>query len=167
MGRSGSGRCFPVFPKGPAPAAQRGVWHPSGLSALGAKGCVRSAQGAKAVVGRLLVYRRRQYYKTIQPPCGRGNAPLLVAGATTLPGGKHVTGFSGRFRSLTARLSPTYWILRSLSLPYESSSFATLKGTQDVTCFPLVSPVLQDGMRLPPSFGRQKPCRGLLSRALI
>ena len=30
--------------------------------------------------------------KTIQPPCGRGNAiPLLVAGATTLPGGKRVT----------------------------------------------------------------------------
>ena len=24
-------------------------------------------------------------YKTIQPPCGRGNAPLLVAGATTFP----------------------------------------------------------------------------------
>ena len=23
--------------------------------------------------------------KTIQPPCGRGNAPLLVAGATTFP----------------------------------------------------------------------------------
>ena len=32
----------------------------------------------------------------------------LVAGATTLPGGKHVTGFAGR-----------------LQLPYESSSFAT------------------------------------------
>ncbi|WP_440242568.1 hypothetical protein, partial [Dialister succinatiphilus] len=35
--------------------------------------------------------------------------PPLVAGATTLPGGKHVTGFAGR-----------------LQLPYESSSFATL-----------------------------------------
>ena len=57
--------------------------------------------------------------KTLQPPCGRrktgqprsarGNAfPPLVAGATTLPGGKHVTGFAGR-----------------LQLPYESSSFAT------------------------------------------
>ena len=34
--------------------------------------------------------------------------PPLVAGATTLPGGKHVTGFAGR-----------------LQLPYESSSFAT------------------------------------------
>ena len=34
--------------------------------------------------------------------------PPLMAGATTLPGGKHVTGFAGR-----------------LQLPYESSSFAT------------------------------------------
>ena len=34
--------------------------------------------------------------------------PPLVAGATTLPGGKHVTGFASR-----------------LQLPYESSSFAT------------------------------------------
>ena len=39
------------------------------------------------------------YYSSIPP---------LVAGATTLPGGKHVTGFAGR-----------------LQLPYESSSFAT------------------------------------------
>ena len=28
---SGPGRCFSVFPKGPAPVAQRGLWHPSGL----------------------------------------------------------------------------------------------------------------------------------------
>ena len=43
--------------------------------------------------------------------------PPLVAGATTLPGGKHVTGFAGR-----------------LQLPYESSSFATPAsgGTMDV-----------------------------------
>ena len=47
--------------------------------------------------------------KTIQPPCGRRKCiPPLVAGATTLPGGKHVTGFAGL-----------------LQLPYESSSFAT------------------------------------------
>ena len=47
--------------------------------------------------------------KTIQPPCGRRKCiPPLVAGTTTLPGGKHVTGFAGR-----------------LQLPYESSSFAT------------------------------------------
>ena len=36
------------------------------------------------------------------------HSPPLVAGATTLPSGKHVTGFAGR-----------------LQLPYESSSFAT------------------------------------------
>ena len=35
--------------------------------------------------------------KTGQPRSARGNAfPPLVAGATTLPGGKHVTGFAGR-----------------------------------------------------------------------
>ena len=57
--------------------------------------------------------------KPLQPPWGasenrptllrsRKCIPPLVAGATTLPGGKHVTGFAGR-----------------LQLPYESSSFAT------------------------------------------
>ncbi len=30
---------------------QRGVWHPSGLTALGAKGCIRCAQGAKDTPG--------------------------------------------------------------------------------------------------------------------
>ena len=39
-----------------------------------------------------------------------------------------------------------HWILRSLSLPYESSSFATLKGAQDVTGPAFVSPLR------PPSF---------------
>ena len=39
--------------------------------------------------------------KTIQPPCGRRKCiPPLVAGATTLPGGKHVTGFSVAYGSL-------------------------------------------------------------------
>ena len=47
--------------------------------------------------------------KPLQPPWrARKCIPPLVAGATTLPGGKHVTGFAGR-----------------LQLPYESSSFAT------------------------------------------
>ena len=46
--------------------------------------------------------------KTGQPPWRAKEIPPLVAGATTLPGGKHVTGFAGR-----------------LQLPYESSSFAT------------------------------------------
>ena len=43
--------------------------------------------------------------------------PPLVAGATTLPGGKRVTGFSVALWLPTARLSPTHWILRSLPLP--------------------------------------------------
>ncbi len=47
-----AGRCFPVFPQGPAPSAQRGVWHPSGLTALGAKGCVRCRSGGKGLGGR-------------------------------------------------------------------------------------------------------------------
>ena len=36
-----------------------------------------------------------------------------------------------------------------------------------VTGFTFVLPVLPDGELEPPSSGRQKPCRGLLSRALI
>ena len=55
---------------------------------------------------------RASYTSCTIPVC-----PPLVAGATTLPGGKHVTGFAGR-----------------LQLPYESSSFATPAsgGTMDV-----------------------------------
>ena len=51
MARSGSGPgwCFPVFPKGPAPAAQRGIWHPSGLwpsvPRVVEKGCIASLRG--------------------------------------------------------------------------------------------------------------------------
>ena len=41
--------------------------------------------------------RRPLIIKPLQPPCGRWKCiPPLVAGATTLPGGKHVTGFAGR-----------------------------------------------------------------------
>ena len=109
---------------------------PPGLTALGAKGSVRdrltppgrvegSALGSYEVSlrwrgGRLLIDRRRQFcIKPLQPgfrPSENHTTALrarkcispLVAGATTLPGGKHVTGFAGR-----------------LQLPYESSSFAT------------------------------------------
>ena len=52
IGDWGRLRRFPVFPKGPAPSAQRGVWHPSGLTALGAKGCVRCRSGGKGRGGR-------------------------------------------------------------------------------------------------------------------
>ena len=51
-------------------------------------------------------YEGKTASHTLQVPFRR--FPPLVAGATTLPGGKHVTGFAGR-----------------LQLPYESSSFAT------------------------------------------
>ena len=60
-----------VFPKGPAPSAQRGVWHPSGLPALGAKGCIkglrRFAQGKRPWLAPLKK-KGRPYDKTIQPP---------------------------------------------------------------------------------------------------
>ena len=104
----------------------RGLMAPPGLTALGAKGSVRDrltpyrpVEGSRprkvystAALARWapLHYRRRPLMKkTLQPPCGRGKCiPPLVAGATTLPCGKHVTGFAGR-----------------LQLPYGSSSFAT------------------------------------------
>ena len=45
----GPGWCLPVFPKGPAPAAQRGIWHPSGLwpsvPRVVYKGCIASLRG--------------------------------------------------------------------------------------------------------------------------
>ena len=44
---------------------QRGIWHPLDLTALGAMGCIegvrRFAQGAKAVVWRLLKMKGRQF----------------------------------------------------------------------------------------------------------
>ena len=111
---------------------------PPGLSALGCQGSAcdrltpyRRVEGSRprelysiAALVRWAPFRAPFFYaafggenwttglrprKTGQPRSARGNAfPLLVAGATTLPSGKHVTGFAGR-----------------LQLPYESSSFAT------------------------------------------
>jgi len=57
--------------------------------------------------GSFICRLRRQENRTTAL-AGEEMHPPLVAGATTLPGGKHVTGFAGR-----------------LQLPYESSSFAT------------------------------------------
>ena len=55
-------------------------------------------------------------------PAGEGKNPLWWLRHHLCPGGKRVTGFSVVCRLPTARLSPTHWILRSLPLPYESSS---------------------------------------------
>ena len=46
------------------------------------------------------------------------------------------------------------------SLPYESSSLATLKGTQDVTGFAFVLPVLHDGVLYYPSPVRECHLKG-------
>ena len=55
-----------------------GLW-PRGFLSLTAAMPLRVVEGAsKFIEGASL-------YKTIQPPYGRGNAPLLVAGATTFP----------------------------------------------------------------------------------
>ena len=117
VARSGPGsglrRCFPVFPKVDA-ASPRGLMAPPGLSALGAKGSacdrLRLTGGLRApALGRYEV----PFHWGGTAPSGaisyaafggenhttalraRENPPL-VAGATTLPGGKHVTGFAGR-----------------------------------------------------------------------
>ena len=104
----------------------RGLMAPPGLTALGAKGSAcdrlrltgrlrappsgvmkyRCAGEVGALMGAIfyaafggenLHNRAFARGKTIQPPCGRRKCiPPLVAGATTLPGGKHVTGFAGR-----------------------------------------------------------------------
>ena len=47
------------------------------------------------------------------------------------------------------------------------AAFGGDKYIVSVTGLAFVSPVMHDGEPEPPSFGRQKPCRGLLSRALI
>ena len=69
------------------------------LTRLWREGCCR----------RLILLKAPSYNKTFTTALrARKCVSPLVAGATTLPGGKHVTGFAGR-----------------LQLPYESSSFAT------------------------------------------
>ena len=44
-----------------------------------------AAMPLRVVEGASKFIEGASLYKTIQPPCGRGNAPLLVAGATTFP----------------------------------------------------------------------------------
>jgi hypothetical protein len=72
-------RRFFVGKEGPAPLAQRGVWP---YAVARAKGCVRFAQGAKALVGGLKFIVGASLYKTFtialagegktgKPPCGR------------------------------------------------------------------------------------------------
>ena len=92
-----AGRCFPVFPKGPAAVRQGGRMASIGPSALGAKGCIEGVHRfAQGVVGAFKNVGR-QYDKTfttgLSPvgkqanrPSGEGNAPLLVL-RTTSPGG--------------------------------------------------------------------------------
>ena len=60
----GSGRCLPVFPKGSAPAAQRGIWHPSGLRPSVPRVVFADAQGAAAVVGAFRFIECAGLYKT-------------------------------------------------------------------------------------------------------
>ena len=102
--RSGSrsGRCFPVFPKVDALRAR--VDGAAGPLALGCQGSacdrLRLTGGLRAfALGRYIVSLRwrggrpfgRQYKcrlwrrKPYNRPTGVGNAPLLVAGATTFP----------------------------------------------------------------------------------
>ncbi len=80
-----------VFPKGPAPSAQRGVWHPSGLPALGAKGCIkglrRFAQGKRPWLAPLKK-KGRPYIKPYNRPASEGNAPLLPPAAASPPAGE-------------------------------------------------------------------------------
>ena len=63
----------------------------------GEVGALMGAIFYAAFGGKNLYNRAFARGKTIQPPCGRRKCiPPLVAGATTLPGGKLVTGFAGR-----------------------------------------------------------------------
>ena len=77
--------------------------------------------------------------------------PPLVAGATTLPGGKHVTGFAGR-----------------LQLPYESSSFATPASGGTITrayCRAIYEESVSRCFILPPEQGKVRRSRIRGSRA--
>ena len=81
-----------VFLLGPAPSAQWGVWP---CATARAKGCVASAQGAKALVGALqkeggasMIKPLQPGFargKTGQPSFGRGKAAPFGGFATTFP----------------------------------------------------------------------------------
>jgi hypothetical protein len=65
------------------------------------------------------------------------------------------------------RWEACHWIFRSLRSPTNPVPLPPQGDARDVTGLSFVSPVLDDREPKPPSSGRQKPCRGLLSRALI
>ena len=112
----GPGRCFPVFPKGPAPAAQRGLWHPSGLwpsvPRVVEKGCIPQGKRLTTFCASLRSFKMCSLCiaSLRGPPIGgqdrdgesyRRYAPYTLSRFAGLrPGGKHVTGFSGRFALL-------------------------------------------------------------------
>ena len=150
------GGCIPVGACGRWP--QRGVWPCANARA---KGCVRSAQGAKAVVGAFKKCWAPVCIKPLQPPWRAGKCiPPLVAGATTFPSasggtikpynrvftrGKTCQTRFARWKTIqppcgrgNAPLLPpaaasfhgkaSHVIFRSLSLPYKSRSLATPEG---------------------------------------
>ena len=112
MARSGPGpgpgseRCFPVFPKEPAPAAQRGLWHPSGFWPDGCQGLCRKVASLRSG-GRRLAVRKTIEYQIGALPC------------TPFPAAREFAPVGSM--SLDSRVA---W------LPYESSSFATSRGNE-------------------------------------
>ena len=157
----------------------------AGPLALGAKGSVRdrltpTGRFEGSALGRYIVSLRwrcgrplgRHFFmpplaaKTGQPGFrplenhttalrARKSIPPLVAGATTLPGGKHVTGFVGR-----------------LQLPYESSFFATPASGGTITlayCRAIYEESVSRCFILPPLAGavRRSPDRGCICRRQI
>ena len=109
------------------PLRGRGAYGP--VLTHGPRVVAAEAAGAEALVGVLKIIKDASYNKTIQPPwrAMEKRHPLWWLAPPPLPKGKHVTGFSGRFAPLHPLLSPTHWILRSLPLPYESSSLVQLR----------------------------------------
>ena len=90
------GGCIPVGACGRWP--QRGVWPCANARA---KGCVRSAQGAKAVVGAFKKCWAPVCIKPLQPPWRAGKCiPPLVAGATTFPSASGGTMGAGQWRQV-------------------------------------------------------------------
>ena len=102
----GTGWCFPVFPKVDTPYGQAltglRVQAPFGARVLSFVCCApdHGFSPQSGLVQRGVLYAAWGSENHTTALRARKCIPPLVAGATTLPGGKHVTGFSVAYGSL-------------------------------------------------------------------
>ena len=140
------------------PKVLKGLKFDSGYAA---EGCCRAP----------LNYRRRQYYKTIQPPFGRGNASPLwwLAPDGQAPVGLEGSGASRRPGSIVRVLRTERWVRPTERAGSEGSFICRCPGQrkplqQSCGCRKCMPPLVAGATTFPPrSGGIIKLCKAVLS----